>query len=79
MHVGVDQAGHQGGVAQIDGLGSGGMGDGGAGGNDLLSFDQDLSGDKHAAALDIEQARGMENDGVRGCGSLRQGARPEQR
>jgi hypothetical protein len=60
--MGVNQAGHQGRVAQIDGLGSGGMGYGGAGGNDLFSFDQDLSGDKHAAALDIKQARGMEND-----------------
>jgi len=62
MDVGVDEAGHQGRVAQIDGLGSGGMGYGGAGGNDLLSFDQDLSGGKHAASLDIEQAGGMEND-----------------
>ena len=65
MYVGVNQARHQGGVAQIDGLGPGGMGDGGAGGNDLLSFNQDLAGDKHAAALYIEQARGMENDRVR--------------
>src|SRR6202522_1039317 len=53
------------------------MGDRGAGGNDLLSFDQDLSGGKHAAALDIEQAGRMEHDGVRGCGSLRQRAWPE--
>src|SRR6202522_3773342 len=53
------------------------MGDRGAGGNDLLSFDQDLSGGKHAAALDIEQAGRMEDDGVRGCGSLRQRAWPE--
>ena len=75
MHVGVDQAGHQRRVAQIDGLRSGGMGDGRAGGNDLLSFDQDLPGGKHAAAFDIEQARGMENDGVRWRRSLCQGAR----
>ena len=78
MDMGVDQAGHQGRVAQVDGLGSGRVGNGGAGGNDLLSFDQHLSGDKHAAALDIEQARGMENDRVRGCGNLRQSARREQ-
>jgi hypothetical protein len=75
MHVGVDQAGHQGRVAEIDGLGSRGMGHGRAGGNDLVSFDQDLSGGQHASALDIEQARSMENEGVRGCGSLRRRAR----
>ncbi len=78
MDVGVDQAGHQRRVAEIDGLRPGGMGDGGAGGNDLLSFNQDLSGGNDAAAFDIEQARGMENDGVRGCGSLGQDARPER-
>ncbi len=38
MDVGVDQAGHQRGVAEIDGLRAGGMGDGGAGGDDLLAF-----------------------------------------
>jgi hypothetical protein len=75
MHVGVDQAGHQGRVAEIDGLSSRRMGDGGAGGNDLVCFNQDLSGGEHAAALDIEQARGMENDGVRGCGNLCRRAR----
>ena len=72
MDVGIDQAGHQGGVAQIDGLGSSGMVDGGAGGDDLLPFDQHLSGGKHAAGFDVEQARGMENDRVRCGGSLRQ-------
>jgi len=76
MHMGVYQAGHQGRVTQIDGLGSRGMGDGGAGGNDLLSLHQDFPGGKHAAALDIEQARGMENNGV--SGNLCRRARPER-
>ena len=73
MHVGVDQARHQGGVAEVDGLRSGGMSNGGAGSNDLPAFDQDLAGGKNTARFYIEKTRGMKNDGVR-CGrSLRRG------
>jgi ethanolamine ammonia-lyase large subunit len=78
MHVGVDQARHQGCIAEIDGLRAPGVGDRGADGNDLVSFNQHLSWGQDAATLDIEQARGMENHGVRGCGSLCQQARPER-
>jgi hypothetical protein len=44
MDVGIDQPGHQRGIAKIDGLCSGRVGYGGAGGDNLLSFDQDFSG-----------------------------------
>ncbi|MEA3005630.1 MAG: hypothetical protein QOI94_899, partial [Acidobacteriaceae bacterium] len=65
MYVGVYQARHQGGVAEVDGLRSGGMSDGGTGGNDFSTFDQDLTGGENTACLYIEQARGMEDDGLR--------------
>ena len=78
MHVGVDQAGHQRRIAQVDGLRPGGVGDGRAGGNNLLSFDQHFSRRNNTPAFDIEQARGVENDWVRSGRSLCQGKRAEQ-
>ena len=78
MDVGVDQPRHQRGIAKIDGLRSCRVGYGGAGGDNLLSFDQDFSGGKNAAGFDVEQARGMENDGVRRSRSLCQGKRRKQ-
>ena len=73
MNVGVDQARHQGRVAEIDGLRTGGMGYGGAGSHDLSAFDQDLTGGENTARFYIEKTRGVENDGLR-CGrSLRRG------
>jgi hypothetical protein len=64
VDVGVDQARHQRGVAKVDGLRSGGVGHGGAGGNNLVPLHQDLSRRNNASGFDIEQARGMENDWV---------------
>jgi hypothetical protein len=54
------------------------MGDGRTGGNDLVSFNQDLSGRNDATTFDIEQARGMEDNGVGRRGDLCQGTRPER-
>ncbi len=78
MDVGVDQSGHQRGIAKIDGLRSSRVSYRGAGGDNLLPFDQDFSGGKDAAGFDVEQARGMENDGMRRSRSLCQGKRREQ-
>jgi ethanolamine ammonia-lyase large subunit len=78
MDVGVNQPGHHRGIAKIDGLRARRVGYGGAGGDNLLSFDQDFSGGNNAAGFDIEQAGGMENDGVRGCRSLCKSKRREQ-
>jgi hypothetical protein len=73
MDVGVDQAGHQGCVAEIDGLRSGRMGYGGAGSYNLSAFDEDLAGGEDATRFYIEKTRGMQNDGVRRRRSLRRG------
>ena len=71
MHVRVDEARHQGCVAKIDGLGSGGMSHGGAGSHDLSAFYQDFAGAENATRFYIEKTRGMENDGLRRRRSLR--------
>ena len=44
------------------------------GGNNRFSFDQDFARSDHAAVFDIEQAGGMQHDGVRRGGGLRQHA-----
>jgi len=68
--MGVDQAGHQSVVAEVDRLCSGRVRDGGAGGDNLVAFHQNFPGRNDAAGFDIEQTRGMKNDWVRGRGSL---------
>src|ERR1700678_3581295 len=78
MHVGVDQAGHQRRIAQIDGLRPGGVVDGGAGRNNLLSFNEHFSGRNNTPAFDVEQAGGVENDWMRSSRGLCQGKRPEE-
>ena len=62
MHMRVDQPGHQGLVAQIDHLGAGRMGDGGAHRPDTVALHQDLAGADHASGPDIEQPRRMQDD-----------------
>jgi hypothetical protein len=69
--MGVDEAGHEGGVAKIEDLGSGGMRDGGAGGGDALAFDENLAWGEDAAGVDFEEAGGVEDDGTCGGGLLR--------
>ncbi len=63
MDVGVDEAGEQGGVAQVDDFGALGMVDRGADGADVVAFDQDFAGLEEGAGIDLEKARGVENDG----------------
>jgi hypothetical protein len=64
VDVGVDQARHQRGVAEVDRLRFGGVGHGGADGNNLIPLHQDLPRRNNATGFDIEQARGMEKDRV---------------
>jgi hypothetical protein len=73
VYVGVDQARHEGGIAEVDVLRSGWMGYGGAGGNDFSAFDKDFTGGENTACFYIEKARGMENDGWGRRRSLRRG------
>jgi hypothetical protein len=71
MYVGIDQTRHEGCVAEVDGLHPGGVSYGGAGGNNFSALNQDLTGSENTACFYIEQARGMENDGLRRGQSLR--------
>ena len=63
MHVRVDEAGEQRGVAEVDDLGAGRMVDRGADGADAVTFDEDFAGPEQRAGIDLEQARGVEDDG----------------
>ena len=65
MHMRVDQARHQGGVAQIDHFRARRMTDRAAHRRDAVALDQDLAGRHDAAAFRVEQARGMQHNGVR--------------
>ncbi len=56
VHVGVDQAGKQGGVAEIDDLRAGRMRDRTANGGDALALDQYLAWRRDVASLNIQQA-----------------------
>jgi hypothetical protein len=68
MHVGVDQAGEQRDVAEVDDFGALRMVDRCADGANAVAFDQDFAGLEEGAGVDLEQARGVEDDGrsVRG-------------
>ena len=79
MHVGVDQAGQQRGVAEIDDLRAGGMRDGRADGGDAIALDQDFAGRRDVAGFDVEQARGMQDDGARGLRGRENRRRSEER
>jgi hypothetical protein len=63
MDVGIDQAGQEGAIAQVDGLCAGGMGYGGAGFNDAVALDEDFGGSDDSAGFDIQQACGVEDYG----------------
>jgi hypothetical protein len=49
------------------------MGYGGAGRHDLSTFDKDLAGGENTTGFYIEKTRGVENDGLSGGRSLREG------
>ncbi len=66
MHMRVDQAGKQCGVAKIDHFGIRRMFHGCAGSHDALAFDQNFAGADDVAGLHVEQARGVQDDRMRG-------------
>ena len=72
MHVRVDEAGEQRGVAQVDDFGALRMVDRRAHGANALALDEDFAGLEQGAGIDLEQARGVEDDGG-GGGLLRRG------
>src|SRR2546428_1892708 len=63
--MGVDEAGQQGGVAQVDLDGAGGGGEAGAHGLDLAALDDYHAALDRGVALAVEQARGLEDGGLR--------------
>ncbi len=75
VDVGVDQAGEQGGVAEVDDFGVRRARDFRADFVDAVALDEDFAGSGDAAGFDVEQARGVEDDGVgRRRGGRRLGA-----
>jgi len=64
MYVGVDEAGHEGGVAEVDDDGTGGMRDQGAACADAVADDKDFAGRENLAGLDVKDAGGMQDGGV---------------
>ncbi len=73
VDVGVDEAGHEGAVAEVDDLCAGGVGYVLADGGDAVAGDEDLGGGEEAAGGDVEHVGGVEDDdllrlGELGCG-----------
>ncbi len=78
MHVRVDEAWHQGCVAEVDELCSGWMSDAGAYGRDAFAFDADFGGRDDPSGGDVEHSRGVEDNwGLRRCGLSVTGCRRE--
>ena len=69
MDVSVDQAGQERGVAQIDDFGSLLMLYRGADFDDAFVLNKHFAGRDDFAAFDVEEARGMEDDGMLRSGS----------
>jgi hypothetical protein len=72
MDVGIDQPGEQRGVAEVDDSGALGMIHRGGDGANAIPFDQYFAGLEQGSGIDLEQARGVEDDG-RGGRLLRVG------
>jgi hypothetical protein len=70
MDVGIDQAGHQRAIAEVNNLRIGGMLDRCAGFHDALALNENIRGRDEAGVFDIEHVGGVENDRTRFC-SLR--------
>jgi len=77
MHMSVDEAGEQRGVAEVDNAGSLRMLDRCADGEDALALDENLAGLEKGSGIDLKQARGVEYDGrggrLLGGGGKREG------
>jgi len=78
VDVGVDEAGEERGVAEIDDLGGGGMRNRGANFNDAFALDENFAGSDDFAGFDVEEAGGVENDGLWGVGLRKRRRRKEQ-
>jgi hypothetical protein len=63
VHVGVDEAGKQRGVAEVDDSGALRMVYRFADGADAVALDENLAGLEECASVDLEQAGGVEDDG----------------
>jgi len=74
VDVGVDEAGEERGVAEIDDAGVLRMIDVGADEGDFVANDEDFTGGEDLACVDFKQARGVEEDGGGGLGSQRETA-----
>src|SRR5665213_255013 len=76
VDVGVDETGHEGGVAEVDDLRAGWVRDVRADFADAVAFDEDFSGSNNLAGGDVEGARGVEDgDLLRRTAFLRGGGR----
>ena len=60
----VDQAGKQSAVAEVDHFGIGRPGNRTANFDDALALNQHFAGCDHMPGFDVEQARGVQDDGV---------------
>jgi hypothetical protein len=72
MDMRVDEAGEQRGVAEVDNLCVLRMIDGSSNGANAVAFNEDFAGAENRASVNLQKARGMENDG-RGGWLLRGG------
>jgi hypothetical protein len=68
MDVGVDEAGEQRGVAEVDDLGVLRVVDRCADGSNAIALHEDFARLEQRAGIDLEQARGVQDDGRRGLG-----------
>ena len=66
VHMGVNEAGKQRGVAEVDDLGALRVVNQCGDGANAIALDKNLAGPEERAGIDLEQAGGVENDG-RGC------------
>ncbi len=77
VDVGVDEAGHEGAVAEVDDLGTGGVGDVRGDLGDAVAGDEDLGGGDEAAGGDVEHVGGAQDDDLPGFGELGGGGKRE--
>lgn len=61
--MGIDETRHEGGLAEVEDLGVGRVGDMGPGLDDAFTLDEDLARRNQAGIADVEKVGGVENDG----------------
>lgn len=77
VHVGVDEAGEERGVAEIEHLRALRVLDGSGNFDDAIALHEDFSRRKDFSGVDFEETRGVEHDGIlrrRGLGKERDGS-----